>query len=128
MPLLVYRLARAVRIPLYLFSKDTAAALAELMSEHPGKRYLDLGAGIGSVLRRLASALPGAQLTGFENAPANRLAGYLRTAGLPNCKWRWGGTSGEPASRSTMSSTLFSPRPRCQHDGKRSSLRCPREA
>lgn len=88
--LLVYRGALTGQIPLYLSSKDTAAALAELMSERPDKRFLDLGAGIGSVLRPLARALPEAQFTGIENAPATWLAGYLCTAGLPNCTWRWG--------------------------------------
>ncbi|WP_294265586.1 class I SAM-dependent methyltransferase [Propionivibrio sp.] len=88
--LLVYRGALTDQIPLYLSSKDTAAALAELMSECPGKRFLDLGAGIGSVLRPLARALPEAQFTGIENAPATWLAGYLCTAGLPNCSWHWG--------------------------------------
>jgi hypothetical protein len=88
--LLVYRGALTGQIPLYLSSKDTAATLAELMSERPGKRFLDLGAGIGSVLRPLAKALPEAQFTGIENAPATWLAGYLCTAGLPNCTWCWG--------------------------------------
>lgn len=90
MLLLVYRGAITDQIPLFLSSKDTAAALAKLISERPGKRFLDLGAGIGSVLCPLARALPEAQLTGVENAPATWLAGYLRTAGLPNCKWCWG--------------------------------------
>lgn len=90
MLLLVYRGALTGQIPLFLSSKDTPAALAELMSERPGTRFIDLGAGIGSVLRPLARALPEAQLTGIENAPATWLAGYLRTAGLPNCTWRWG--------------------------------------
>ena len=87
--LLVFRGALSGQIPLYLSSRDTAAALAELLSERPGKRFIDLGAGIGSVLRPLARALPEAQLTGVENAPATWLAGYLRTAGLPNCTWCW---------------------------------------
>ena len=88
--LLVYRGALTGQIPLYLSNDDTAAALAELTSDHPGMRFLDLGAGIGSVLRTLAKTRPDAQLTGIENAPATWLAGYLRTAGLANCNWRWG--------------------------------------
>ena len=88
--LLVYRGALTGQIPLYLSNDDTAAALAELTSDHPGMRFLDLGAGLGSVLCALAKTRPDAQLTGIENAPATWLAGYLRTLGLANCNWRWG--------------------------------------
>ena len=88
--LLVYRGAVTGRIPLYLSNSATAAALAELMAERSATRFIDLGAGIGSVLLPLAKARPGAQLTGIENAPATWLIGYLRTARLPDCHWRWG--------------------------------------
>ena len=88
--LLIYRGAVTGRIPLYLSNSETATALAELIPDRPGTRFADLGAGIGSVVRPLAKALPEAQLTGIENAPATWLVGYLRTAGLANCDWRWG--------------------------------------
>ena len=88
--LLIYRGAITGRIPLYLSNSETATALAELIPDGPGPRFVDLGAGIGSVLRPLARARPEAQLTGIENAPATWLLGYLRTAGLANCDWRWG--------------------------------------
>ena len=88
--LLIYRGAITGRIPLYFSNSETAAALAELLPERPGARFIDLGAGIGSVLRPLARTQSGAQLTGIENAPATWLIGYLRTAGLANCHWRWG--------------------------------------
>ena len=88
--LLVYRGALSGQVPLYLSNADTAAALAELTADRPQLRFLDLGAGIGSVLRSLAQARPDARFTGIENAPATWLAGRLRTAGLANCDWRWG--------------------------------------
>lgn len=88
--LLVYRGAISTQIPLYFSNDATAKALVELLKEQAGKRFLDLGAGIGSVLRPLSKAVPDAQLTGIENAPATWLLGYLRTAGLANCRWRWG--------------------------------------
>ena len=88
--LLVYRGAISGQIPLFLSNSETATALAELTSAHAGRRFIDLGAGVGSVLRRLAVTLPGAQFTGIENAPATWLVGYLRTLGLANCNWRWG--------------------------------------
>ena len=88
--LLVYRGALSGRIPLYFSSSDTAIALGRLISERPGLRFIDLGAGIGSIVRPLAKAQPEAQLVGIENAPATWLAGYVRTMGLSNCTWRWG--------------------------------------
>jgi hypothetical protein len=109
--LLVYRGAPFGQIPLYLSSKDTAAALAELMSERRSKHFLDLGAGIGSVLRPLARTLPEAQLSGIENAPATWLAGYLRTAGLQNCKWYWGDIWGISLAEYDVVYAFLSPAP-----------------
>lgn len=88
--LLVYRGALGSQIPLYFSNTATANALAELLEKHQGKRFIDLGAGIGSVLRPLSKARPQTLLTGVENAPGPWLLGYLRTVGLRNCNWRWG--------------------------------------
>jgi hypothetical protein len=88
--LLVYRGALSGQVPLYLSNADTAAALIELTADRPQLRFLDLGAGIGSIVRPLAIARPEAGFTGIENAPATWLAGRLRTAGLKNCTWIWG--------------------------------------
>ena len=88
--LLVYRGAITGQIPLFLSNNETASALAALASERPGMRFIDLGAGVGSVLRPLARSQPDAQFAGIENAPATWLAGHLWTAGLANCDWRWG--------------------------------------
>ena len=88
--LLVYRGALSGQVPLYFSNSNTAAALAELTAKRSPLRFLDLGAGVGSVLRPLAMARPDASFSGIENAPATWLAGRLRTAGLANCDWRWG--------------------------------------
>lgn len=88
--LLVYRGALTGQIPLYLSNTTTAAALADLTADRRGMRFLDLGAGVGSIVRPLAQARPDAWLTGVENAPATWLIGRLRTARLNNCDWRWG--------------------------------------
>jgi hypothetical protein len=88
--LLVYRGALSGRIPLYFSNLETASALAELTQASPDMRFLDLGAGIGSVLRPLARIRPKAQFSGIENAPATWLIGYLATSGLSNCTWLWG--------------------------------------
>ena len=65
-------------------------ALAELTAAHPRLRFLDLGAGLGSIVCPLAKMRPDARIVGVENAPATWLIGRLRTLGLPNCDWRWG--------------------------------------
>ena len=88
--LLVYRGALTGQIPLYLSSRASAAALLDLTADCRDLHFLDLGAGIGSVLIPLARARPDAHFTGVENAPATWLAGRLRTARLSNCEWRWG--------------------------------------
>lgn len=87
--LLVYRGALTGQIPLYLSNRATAAALVELTAQLPNMRFADLGAGVGSVLVRLARARPDAHCVGVENAPAPWFAGRLRTLGLKNCDWRW---------------------------------------
>jgi len=88
--LLVYRGAITAQVPLYFSNHETANALAGLFKDKADIRFVDLGAGIGSVLYPLALTLPKARLTGIENAPATWLAGRIRTAGLRNCTWRWG--------------------------------------
>lgn len=90
--LFIYRGALSGQIPLYLSNADSASALAEIASSYPGARIIDLGAGIGSVLRFLSKTRPDAKLTGIENAPFVWLIGYLRTRFLANsnCCWIWG--------------------------------------
>lgn len=88
--LLIYRGALRGQIPLYLSNDRTAAALAALTADVPGLRFLDLGAGIGSMVCPLASACPDGHFAGVEDAPIVWLIGRLRTARLGNCDWRWG--------------------------------------
>ena len=88
--MLVYRGALTGQIPLYLSNRPTAVALARLTSDLRELRFLDLGAGIGSVLLPLARKRPDGRFTGVENAPATWLIGRLRTARLTNCDWQWG--------------------------------------
>ena len=88
--LLVYRGALTGQVPLYFSNRPSAAAIAKLTADRHDLRFLDLGAGIGSVLIPLASERPEAHFSGVENAPATWLIGRLRSAGLANCDWRWG--------------------------------------
>lgn len=88
--LLVYRGALNGQVPLYLSNTPTVSALVELTEDIPALRLVDLGAGVGTVVRVLARARPDGRLTGVENAPASWLIGRLRTARLTNCRWIWG--------------------------------------
>ena len=88
--LLIYRGALSGQIPLYLSGRDTTNALSALLPDHPGVRFVDLGAGIGSVIRPLSARHPQVHFSGVENAPAAWLIGRWRTIGLRNCSWLWG--------------------------------------
>ena len=88
--LLVYRGAASGQIPLYLSNAPTAEALSQLIEEGDAGRFLDLGAGIGSLLRPLAKKFPEQQFTGIENAPATWLVGYLLTRRFQHITWRYG--------------------------------------
>lgn len=86
--LLVYRGALSGQVPLYLSNKQTVAALAELLAERGPGRFLDLGAGLGSITVPLADRYPDSHFTGYENAPLTWLAGRLLSVGRPNIDWR----------------------------------------
>ena len=91
---LFYRGAVSGQIPLYLSNQATAKALAifvgEQFSSKKTPHFLDLGAGLGSVLRPLAKSLPNAQLIGVENAPASWLIGKILCGQKKNIDWCFG--------------------------------------
>ena len=88
--LLIYRGAVTEQVPLYLSNRATAATLAGLLPAERPSRLIDLGAGVGSLLRPLSELRPQCELIGVENAPLTWLIGRLRTASLARCQWRWG--------------------------------------
>ena len=88
--LLFFRSAPGGQIPLYFSNTPTSEALVEIIKTIPAIHFIDLGAGIGSVLRPLAKMRPDAMFTGIENSPAVWLVGYLNIARLTNCTWQWG--------------------------------------
>ena len=108
---LVYRGALTGQIPLYLSNAKTARELAEITAQHPTMRFLDLGAGIGSVLAPLAKMRRDAECTGYENAPLVWLLGLLRTMGSKNCRWRWGSFWNAELSRFDVVYAFLSPAP-----------------
>jgi hypothetical protein len=86
---LIYRGALTSQVPLYLSSRETARALAGLLAGMPGK-FIDLGAGTGSVVRALAGMRQDVQFHGVENSYLPWAIGRLRTAGQKNCRWTLG--------------------------------------
>lgn len=55
------------RVPLYLTNRPTIEALRKLMREHGGTRFIDLGSGLGGVVRGLSG--DGRKAEGYETAP-----------------------------------------------------------
>ncbi|MCP5268470.1 MAG: class I SAM-dependent methyltransferase [Zoogloeaceae bacterium] len=109
--LLIYRGALTGQIPLYLSNQQTARALENLLPETTGVRFIDLGAGLGSVLRPLSAARPDALFTGIENAPLTWLGGKLLLLGKSNCDWRWGSFWQADLSRQDVVYAFLSPAP-----------------
>lgn len=109
--LLVYRGALSGQVPLYLSNRQTAAALAELLPANEGIRCADLGAGLGSVLRPLATARPDAHFVGVENAPLTWLGGRFLSLALANCEIRWGSLWRTPLQEFDVVYAFLSPVP-----------------
>jgi hypothetical protein len=84
---LIFRGAASGQIPLYLSGAKTVVRLATLLPHKA--RFLDIGAGIGSLLLPLARQRPDLRLAGIDNAPLPWLLGWLRTR-TTGIDWRWG--------------------------------------
>jgi len=63
------------RVPLYLTNIETASVLKDMMRDRSATRMLDLGCGLGGVVRALDGE--GRRARGVENAPAVFLAARL---------------------------------------------------
>ena len=63
------------RVPLYLSNKQTAEALLSLMRQRGGRRFIDLGSGLGGVVRALDGE--GRVARGVESAPMVWLVSVL---------------------------------------------------
>lgn len=112
MTLLIFRGAVQGRIPLYLSNKTTARKLAQfIVDARRQSSFIDLGAGVGSIVSRLCTALPASQITGIENAPITWLIGRIRTLRRQNCEWRWGDLWDTDLSRFDVVYAFLSPAP-----------------
>lgn len=97
-------------VPLFLSSRAAAEALLDLLPPRPGLRVIDLGAGTGGLLRRLAQARPDAHFTGIEHAPLPYLAARLNAGGLANLAVRRGNLWREPLGEEDVVYVFLSPR------------------
>lgn len=109
--LLVFRGAAEGRIPLYVSNTATTDAISRVVQDEHCSRFVDLGAGLGDVVSRLARSCPDVQVTGVENAPLTWLVGRLRTIRQPNCNWAWGDLWLTDLSRFDVTYVFLSPAP-----------------
>ncbi len=79
-------------VPLYLTNRETRAALAGLLPEAGGFRFVDLGSGFGGPLIDLAGRRPDGEFVGVESAPMPYAATRLRLLlqRRPNAAVRYG--------------------------------------
>lgn len=86
----IYRGALSSQVPLYLSSRETAHALLDVFAAIPPAKFIDLGAGIGSIACPLAKALNDTQVFAVENSFIPWTIGRLRATRLHNCRWSLG--------------------------------------
>ena len=97
-------------VPLFLSSRAAADALLGMLPQRPGLQIIDLGAGTGGLLRRLAQARPEAYFTGIEHAPLPYLAARLNARGLANLAIRRGDLWRQPLGDQDVVYVFLSPR------------------
>ncbi|OQY69520.1 MAG: hypothetical protein B6D47_08920 [Rhodocyclaceae bacterium UTPRO2] len=97
-------------VPLFLSSRGAADALLGLLPPGAGLRVIDLGAGAGGLLRRLAQARPDAHFTGIEHAPLPYLVARLNARGLANLAIRRGDLWRTPLEGEDVVYVFLSPR------------------
>lgn len=88
---LVYWSVFRSQVPLYLSSRKAWAAVAVLLPNKAGVRFLDVGAGLGGMLGYLEAQHPDGNFSGMEIAPLPFALGWARkkaTGG--NYSFQWG--------------------------------------
>lgn len=97
------------RVPLYLTNAETASVLKDLMKDRAATRVLDLGCGLGGVVRALDGE--GRQARGVENAPAVYLAARLMSLLTGRGKIRRGDLWKADVSQEDVVYAFLSPAP-----------------
>ena len=72
------------RVPLYLTNKTTWSAIERLLPPDDTGRFIDLGCGVGGLLKHLADTKQGYQIEGIESAPLPYIISRLRMALSPH--------------------------------------------
>lgn len=97
------------RIPLYLTNTETTSVLKDLMRDRGATRMLDLGCGLGGVVRALDGE--GRTARGVENAPAVYMAARLLSALAGRGEIRRGDLWKTDVSQEDMVYAFLSPAP-----------------
>ena len=108
---LVYRGALSGQIPLYFSNAQSASALIRFFADNPPGRFIDLGAGIGSVAGPFAKAFEHSHVTGVENAYIPWLIGRARTFRMNNCQWSLSNLWDVPLMKYDVVYAFLSPTP-----------------
>lgn len=87
---LVYGRIDATQVPLYLSRQHVWRTIQQQLPETPGLRMLDLGSGLGGLVRYLAGARTDSHASGIESAPLPCLISKLRLLGRSNAHIEWG--------------------------------------
>ena len=109
--LLFYRGVMVERVPLYLSGNQAIDVVAETIEQRHARHFIDLGAGIGSMVVPLAKAFPECHFTGVEYSPMSWAIGWLRTRSLPNVDWRYANLWSAPLGNFDMIYAFLSPAP-----------------
>ena len=108
---LFYRGVMVERVPLYLSGINAIDLVAETIEQRQPRHFIDLGAGIGSMVVPLAKAFPECHFTGVEYSPMSWLIGWLRTRGMANVDWRFANLWSAPLGHFDLAYAFLSPAP-----------------
>jgi cyclopropane fatty-acyl-phospholipid synthase-like methyltransferase len=97
--------------PLYLSGLSAIDVMAETIEQRQSRHFIDLGAGIGSMIVPLARAFPECHFTGVEYSPMSWLIGWLRTRKLGNVDWRYANLWSAPLANFDLAYAFLSPAP-----------------
>lgn len=87
---LIYGRTYTTQVPLYLSRRRVWLAVQHQLPQAPGLRVLDLGSGLGGLVRYLADVRPDSHVSGIESAPLPCWISKLRMPGRPNANIDWG--------------------------------------
>jgi hypothetical protein len=111
--LLIFAGAIVSRVPLYFSGIKQIEVLTELIKpEH--KNFVDLGAGIGSVIIPIALQFPNLHIVAYEIAPLTYLVGRIRTRNLANISWKLARFEFADLAESDIIYAFLSPEPMCK--------------